>query len=368
MITDIEPAIEAIEHGLLNPRAQSDGPLKKMELIRRMAHYKVPGVSIALVDQGELAWARGYGILEAGSGKAVTPQTIFQAASISKTMTGLVALHLVEDGTLDLDADVNDFLRSWKVPKSKHTQERKVTLRGLLSHTAGMGVHGYPGVPAGSQLPTLLQILDGKPPASLRPVRVVQAPGKEFLYSSGGYLVAQQMIEDVTGRALPELVQEWVLDRLVMVNSSFTILLPEKFLPQAATAHRRTGDPVPGKWHIYPEQAAACLWTTPCDLALLVIEVLRSYQNKSNLVLSQEMTRQMLVPQKSLGGLGFNVVIKDGLTRFGHPGWNEGFHSIMLGCLETGQGLIWMTNGENGRKLGWEISRGLAEVVGWTWW
>ncbi len=267
MMTDLARAIEAVEHGLLNPRAQADSPLKKMELVKRMAHYKVPGVSVALVDQGELAWARGYGEMEAGSGKAVTPETIFQAASISKTITGLVALHLVENGTLDLDADVNDFLRSWKVPKSKHTQERTVTLRGLLSHTAGMGVQGYPGYPAGSQLPTLLQILDGRPPALPKPVRVVQSPGKEFIYSGGGYLVAQQMIEDVTGIALPELVQEWVLDRLEMANSSFTTLLPEKFLPQAATAHLRTGDPVPGKWHLYPEQAAACLWTTPSDLA-----------------------------------------------------------------------------------------------------
>jgi hypothetical protein len=135
-----------------------------------------------------------------------------------------------------------------------------------------------------------------------------------------------------------------------------------------ATAHRKTGEPVPGKWHTYPEQAPASLWTTPSDLAHLIVQVLKSYENESNLVLSSEMTRQMLIPQMSLGGLGFNIVKKDGMTRFGHPGWNEGFHSIMIGCPETGQGVVWMTNGENGRHLGWEVSRGLAEIVRWSWW
>ena len=339
-----------------------------------MKYHKVPGFSVAFIDQEELAWTKGYGVLEAGSETPVTNETIFQAASISKPVTGMVALHLVEVGLLDLDADANDFLRSWKIPKSKYTQVRpdgvhpKVTLRGLLSHTAGLGIRGYPGYPSGSELPTLQQILKGEPPATSKPVRVVQAPGEAFNYSSGGYLVVQQMIEDVTGRSLVVLAEEIIFDKLGMGNSTFDSRLPQAYLPRAATAHRKTGEPVPGKWHTYPEQAAASLWTTPSDLACLIIEVLKSNKNESNLVLSSEMTRQMLIPQMSLGGLGFNVVIRDGMTRFGHPGWNEGFHNIMLGCPETGQGIVWMTNGENGRRLGWEVDRGLAEIVRWSWW
>jgi len=373
-LTELERAIQAIEHGLLPVTRSEERPARKRELSQRMKHYKVPGFSTAFIYQEGLAWAKGYGVMEAGGEKPVTTDTIFQAASISKPVTGMVALHLVEAGLLDLDADANGFLRSWKIPKSKYTQVRPdgvhptVTLRGLLSHTAGMNIQGYRGYPSGRELPTLQQILNGEPPANSRPVRVAQAPGKAFKYSGGGYLVVQQMIEDVTGRPLAVLAKEFIFDKLGMANSTFDSRLPRAYLPRAASAHRRTGEPVPGKWHTYPEQAAASLWTTPSDLARLIIEVLKSLKNESNLVLSAKMTRQMLVPQMSLGGLGFNVVIKDGMTRFGHPGWNEGFHSIMLGCPETGQGFVWMTNGENGRGLGHEASRGLAEIVRWSWW
>jgi CubicO group peptidase (beta-lactamase class C family) len=356
-----------------------------MKLLDRLVHYKVPGISVAFVYQEELAWAKGFGVVEAGGEKPVTGETIFQAASISKPVTVMVALHLVEAGLLDLDADVNDVLRSWKVPKSKHTQARPdgvcpadgvrpvVTLRGLLSHSAGLNIRGYRGYTAGRQLPTLQQILNGEPPANSKPVRVTQAPGKAYKYASGGYIVVQQMIEDVTGRPLAVLAKELIFDKLGMANSTFDSRLPQAYLPQAATAHRKTGEPVPGKWHTYPEQAAASLWTTPSDLARLLVEVLKSYKNESNLVLSAEMTRQMLAPQVSIGvdwycGLGFNIVTKNGMTRIGHPGWNEGFHCIMLGCLEIGQGEVWMTNGENGRHLGLELSRGLAEIVRWSWW
>lgn len=373
-MTELARVIQAIEHGLLKPTRSEDRPVKKMDLDKRMRSYKVPGFSAAFIDQDELVWTGGYGVMEAGSEKSVTDETIFQAASISKPVTGMVALHLVSNGLLDLDADVNEVLRTWKVPDSKFTKERpdgvcpKVTLRGLLSHTAGINIYGYPGYPFDSEIPTLQQILNGKPPANSKPVRVVREPGKAFKYSGGGYLVVQQMIEDVTGRPLAALAKEVIFDKLGMANSTFDSKLPQEYIPRAATGHQKTGEPVPGKWHNYPEQAAASLWSTPSDLACLIIEVLKSLKNESNCVLSAEMTRQMLIPQMSLGGLGFNVVIKDGLTRFGHPGWNEGFHSIILGCPEAGQGVVWMTNGEKGRRLYRELSRGLAEVVQWSWW
>ena len=373
-MSELEQAIQAIEHGLSEVRRGGQRPAKKMELVKRMAQYKVPGVSVAFIDREELVWTKGYGVMETGGEKPVTNETIFQAASISKPITAMVALHLVEAGLLDLDADANIFLRSWKIPKNKYTQARSdgthpnVTLRGLLSHTAGLNIRGYTGYTFDRQLPSLQQILNGEPPANSKPVRVMQTPGKDFRYSGGGYLVVQQMIEDVSGKPLAVLAKEIIFHKLGMTSSAFDSKLPDVYLPYAATGHNKSCEPVRGKWHIYPEQAAASLWTTPTDLAHLIIEVLKSLKNESNLALSAEMTRQMLIPQMSLGGLGFNVIIKDGMTRFGHPGWNVGFHSLMLGCPETGQGIIWMTNGENGKHLGWEISRGLAEVVKWSWW
>jgi CubicO group peptidase (beta-lactamase class C family) len=295
----------------------------------------------------------------------VTPGTIFQAASNSKPVTAMAALSLVEAGVLDLDADVNQSLRSWQVPENEHTKEHKVTLRRLLSHTAGLSVSGYLGYPAGSQLPTLQQILDGESPANSEPVRVVQMPGKGFMYSGGGYVVVQQLIQDVTGKSLAGLAQELVFDKLGMENSTFEPILPERYLSQAAVAHRDNGNPLPGKWHTYPEGAPASLWSTPSDYAHLIVEVLKSYKGASGLVLSPGMTRQMLTPQVGWIGLAFVVEEKDGCTWITHGGWNEGFHSDFLGFLDAGQGLVWMTNGENGKFLGHEVIRGLAKTFGW---
>lgn len=380
-MNEFEQAIEAIEHGLLEVNRNGEPLTWKMELSQRMKHYKVPGFSAAFVYQEELAWVKGFGVMEAGSERPVTAETIFQAASISKSLTAIIALHLVEAGLLDLDVDANEFLHSWKIPKSKHTQARadgvipKVTLRRLLSHSAGLGIHGYRGYPADRELPTLQQILKGEPPANSQPVRVIQAPGKAYHYSSGGFLVVQQMIEDSTGRPLAGLAKEFIFDQLGMTSSTFDTRLPETLLPRAATAHRRSGEPLPGKWHLYPEQAAASLWTTPSDLGRLIVEILKSFRNKSRLVLSPEMTRLMLTPQANIGvdwdcGFALNTIDlkKYGWTTVGHPGWNEGFHSILLFCLQTGQGLVWMTNGENGRRLYFEASHGLSDVVKWSWW
>ncbi len=377
-MTQLERAIEAVECGLLPATRKPDRPVRKRELGERMKHYKVPGFSIALVDREEAAWARGYGLREVGCDDPVTPETLFQAASVSKTVTAIVALRLVDQGLLDLEADVNEVLRSWKVPQSKHLQPqpegkpRAVTLRGLLSHTAGMSVRSYPGYPTGASLPDLRQILDGLPPARSRPVRVSLPPGTEFHYSSGGSMVVQQMVEDVTGKPLARLAQEWIFDPLGMRRSTFDRRLPQDADPLVAAAHR-DGKPVPGKWRMYPELAAAGLWSTPSDLARLVAELIKSYKNESNRVLSAQMTREMMAPQMEVRGRGFSVgmgfflVIQDGETSFGRPGWNEGFHSLFGGVLETGQGFAWMCNGEKGNRLGFEVTQGLSKVSGWKW-
>ncbi len=365
-MTDLELAIQAIESGLLAAKTAEGRPARKNELHKRMAYYRVPGFSIALIDQDALAWAKGYGVLEAGGEEMVTNESIFQAASISKPVSAMVALNLVEGGLLDLDTDVNEMLHTWKVPENKHTQVNKVTLRGLLSHTSGLSIKGYPGYPVGSQLPTLRQILNGESPANSKPARVRQPPGAGYRYSGGGYVLVQQLIEDVTGRELAGLAQDLIFDRLGMVNSTFISQLPKAYIPQAAAAHRRSGELVPGKWHIYPEQAAASLWSTPSDLARLIVEVFKSYKNESNLVLSADMTRQMLTPHVSWVGLGFPIIKMDAGIKFVHPGHNEGFHSLLVGCPDTGQGLVWMANGENGKRLGREVMRLLPESFGWS--
>jgi CubicO group peptidase (beta-lactamase class C family) len=364
-VINLERALQAVEGNLLTAHTIQGLPQERWGLRDRMDFYRVPGFSIALVDQEKIAWAQRYGVLEAGGDSLVMEETIFQAASISKPVCAVLALRLVEAGLLDLDADVNQALRSWQVPENENTREKKVTLRGLLSHTAGLSVSGYRGYPAGTPRPTLRQVLDGAPPAASEPVRVFQAPGEGFTYSGGGYLVVQQLLEDVTGWPLEELAREWIFDPLGMSDSTFEPVLPDSYLFQAATAHKVDGHPVPGKWHTYPEQAAASLWSTPTDLARLMVEILKSHKVESGRVLSPEMTRQMLTPQVGWMGLGWVVVEEGGWTRFDHPGWNEGFHSYLAGWPGAGQGVVWMANGENGKLLGQEVVRGLAEVFGW---
>lgn len=368
-MTDLERAVQAVENGLRTAVAIQGRPQRPLSLRQRMDYYRVPGFSIALIEQAELAWAQGYGVLEAGGTAEVTPTRLFQAASISKPATAMVALHLVESGVLSLDSDVNDALRSWHVPENEHTRESKVTLRGLLSHTAGLSVSGYSGYPAGAALPSLPQILDGIPPAIPDPVRVMQPPASAYAYSGGGYVLAQLLMEDVTGRSLAELAQEFIFAPLGMRNSTFELPLPQAYHAQATAAHGESGAPIPGKWHSYPEGAAAGLWSTPSDLARLICEVLRSQRGESQRgepprVLSAAMTRQMLTPQVGWVGLGFPILETDGQVRFEHSGANEGYRCLMAGYPATRRGIVWMTNGEYGHLLGREVMRALQDVFG----
>jgi CubicO group peptidase (beta-lactamase class C family) len=201
----------------------------------------VPGVSIAVVDGGKLAWARGYGVTRAGSNDPVTPSTLFPAASISKAVTATATLRLVEQGRLALDEDVNVYLRSWKVPDSEYTTSEKVTLRHLLSHTAGTGVHMFPCYREGEPLPTLVEELDGIPPAKTAPVRVEAVPGTTWRYSGGGVLVEQLVLTDVTGEPFPALLRDLVLAPLGMDDSTFEQPVPSPLRARLAVEHDFAG-------------------------------------------------------------------------------------------------------------------------------
>jgi CubicO group peptidase (beta-lactamase class C family) len=328
-----------------------------------MAFYNVPGVSIAMINNGKLEWARGYGVLEAGGARPVTAETRFQAASISKPVAAMAALALVEQGKLSLDEDVNLKLTSWHLPDNEFTTSQQVTVRRLLSHSAGLTIHGFPGYAANQAVPTLKQILDGQmPPANTGPIRVDMVPGKQLRYSGGGYTLLQQLMMDVTGRPFPELLQEVVLGRIGMSHSTFTQPLPKELEVAAATAHRQNGEPIKGRWHTYPEMAAAGLWTTPSDLALFAIDLLESAQNKPNKVLSPEMSRQMLTKQAGSYGLGVSL----GDKVFSHGGSNEGFTCILVVHIDTAQGAVIMTNSDNGPPLFNEILRAISHEYNWT--
>ena len=360
----IEARIARVENGLLPPIVVAGRPQPGMTLASRLAALKVPGASVAVIDGGAVEWARGYGVTEAGTATAVTPRTLFQAASISKPVAALAALRLVEQEKLALDEDVNLKLRSWKVPENDFTKAEKVTLRRLLSHTAGLTVSGFSGYPADAPVPSLVQILDGEKPANSAAIRVNAVPGTIWRYSGGGFTVAQQLMIDVTGRAFPALMADLVLRPAGMDDSTYEQPLPESRRSAAASGHASDGKLLPGRYHTYPEMAAAGLWTTPTDLAKFLLEIRRALEGRSP-VLSQALAREMTTAVKPGYGLGLSLSGTGSSASYGHGGSNEGFKCDMRLFVESGRGAIIMTNGDRGGFLAAEILRAVAREYGW---
>jgi CubicO group peptidase (beta-lactamase class C family) len=324
------------------------------EFIRKqMQKRHVPGLSIAIIQDGKLIKAKGYGFIDKNGSAPVTPTTLFQAGSISKSVAAVGALQLTQEGKLQLDEDVNTKLKTWKVPENEFTKDKKVTLRGLLSHTTGLTVHGFPGYQVGAPIPTVRQILDGSSPANTAAVRVDFVPGTRWRYSGGGYTVIQQLITDVTGQPFPQFMQTTVLAPLGMAQSTFQQPLPVDKAKMTATGHSRERDLIKGRWHIYPEMAAAGLWTTPSDLARFAMGIQNALAGKPGAVLSKQMARQMLTDQKDKDGLGVFLEGEGNTMRFGHNGRDEGFDALMTAGAQTGQGVIIMINAnDNSRMLG----------------
>ena len=360
---DIEARIRRVESGLLTYHVVR-GETPALTIQERLREYRVAGVSVAVINGGRIEWARGWGEAQAGSGIPVDTATLFQAASISKPVAAVAALRLVQEGRLALDEDVNARLRSWRVPDSPFTTAEKVTLRRLLSHSAGTTQHGFPGYAAGAAVPTVVQILDGQAPANTRPVRVDTVPGSRWRYSGGGYTIAQLLMEDATGRPFAELMREQVLEPAGMRHSTYAQPLPADRAGQAAAAHAGDGQPIAGRHHTYPELAAAGLWTTPSDLARLAIDLQRAYNGETGRILSPETARLMLTRQAGTYGLGFGVGGEGDSLRFEHGGSNQGFRAFFMALAQTGQGIVVMTNGEGGGELGMEIMRALAREYG----
>jgi CubicO group peptidase (beta-lactamase class C family) len=358
-----EAKIREVTQNLL-PAVQIKGRSSTMNLADRMEHYKIPGVSIAVINNGRIEWARGFGVKDAGTKEPVAAETLFQAGSISKPVAATAALRMVQDQKLDLDENVNTKLKTWKVPDNEFTEKKRVTLRGLLSHTAGLTVHGFPGYATDVPLPTLIQVLDGAKPANTAAIRVDIEPGSKWRYSGGGYTIMQQLLIDVTGKPFPEILNQTVLSRAGMTHSTYQQPLSASWQSRTATAHRK-GEAIKGRWHIYPEMAAAGLWTTASDLALFAIDIQRSLAGTSNKVLSPSMAKLMVTPVKNNYGLGLAIEGDGDSARFGHGGVDEGFEAYLTAYEKGGWGAVVMTNGAGGSALAQEIVRAIAKVYAW---
>jgi CubicO group peptidase (beta-lactamase class C family) len=350
--------IARIESSLMIPLQLEGRPVEEYTIQERMAHWGVPGVSVAVIDRGGVAWTRAWGVKDVATGDPVTPTTLFQAASISKPVAVMGMLRLVEAGRLDLDEPVGSYLSSWAVPDNGFPEP--VTLRRLASHTAGTNVHGFPGYGRSAERPTTAGVLRGE--GNTDAVVVELEPGSQWRYSGGGTTILQLVIEDVTGQAFEDYMASAVLGPAGMSHSTFAQPLPEDRWNDAAAGHRSDGSRVDEDWHVYPEKAAAGLWTTPADLARLAVEVQRSLLGESDAVLSQEMTGTMLQPVQNGYGLGFSIEPETG--RFGHGGANEGFRAT-LAAFRDGRGLAIMTNSDEGAAVAQELMMAIAREYGW---
>ena len=357
-----ETQIKRVEQGLLPSVLIKGDP--GWSIADRMKYYKVPGLSIAVIKDFKLDWARAYGVKDVQTNEPVTTETLFQAGSISKSVNATVAMKKVEQGKISLDENINDKLTSWKVPDNEFTAKRKVTLREILSHTAGLTVHGFPGYAVDEKVPTLQQVLDGTPPANTAAVRVDLEPGTKFRYSGGGTTISQLAIMDIEKKPYPEIARETVLAPLGMTNSTYSQPLPDDWRRKVATGYRQNGNEVEGKIHVYPEMAAAGLWTTPTDLAKFAIEMQLSLTDRSNKILKRESVQTMTTGVLEDVGLGFFVEKHDDAIYFGHGGADEGFRAEMLVSRDKGYGVVVMANSDNGQILR-EVMRGVAHEYAW---
>ena len=348
---------------------ESDMPRRLDDVMKRLA---IPGASVTAIESGEIAWASGWGLTDSVTSAPVTPSTLFQAGSISKPVAALCALRLIASGDLELDAPINDRLTSWRLPTNSGWEAR-ITVRHLLSHTAGTTVHGFPGYRRDVPIPTLIDVLDGR--GNTAPVRVRTIPGYQYSYSGGGYLVLQQLLIDITGSAFPELVDQIVLKPLGMLDSTFAQPLPDGLWERAASGHRTGGGRVTCKWHVYPEMSAGGLWTTSSDLARFIGSVWGARRGQSDPILPLELAEEMLTQQAPNFQVGLGLKLNAGIgmsfrgegsgLRFGHGGDDQGFVAMMLIYTETGDGAVVMTNSDDGLLVIKPLLEALSRHSGW---
>ncbi|MDP3517587.1 MAG: serine hydrolase domain-containing protein [Pseudohongiella sp.] len=355
--------IQAIQ-GIQTQSSERLGDFTIDELLQEL---DVPGVSIAVIKDFRIHWAKAYGIADKHTGKPVDINTKFQAASISKAVNAMALLNAAEDGLIDIDTNINHYLSSWEIPHSEYTQNSVVTAKMLASHISGLGDGlGFPGYEPDDQIPTLVQILDGEEPAKTRAVRMARPPGSAYHYSGGGSTILQLALIDIYKLPYDVILMQNVLEPLGMTNSTFAQPLSAELDINAARAHTQSGIVERHKWNVYPELAAAGLWTTPTDLAIFLIESQLSLRGESNIVLTATSTEQMMSPV-GVGphAVGYTITKHGEGWYFGHGGSNHGFRANMAAHKTKGYGYVVMTNSSQGSLLISELGRRIQAAYSW---
>lgn len=360
----VQEKIKQVENNI-SGWVQIEGVKSVWTLPERMKYYHVNGLSIAVIHNYKLEWAKGYGWADSAMQIPVTTQTLFQAASISKSLNAVGVLKLAQEKKINIHTDINSYLKSWQLPASKFTADKKVTVYNLLNHTAGLNVHGFLGYEKGDSIPSIAQILNGEKPANSEAVRSYAVPGTKVEYSGGGVLISQLIVMDITREPYAKYQWDEVLKPLGMTHSFYTQPPPKNKTALLATGYDTNGKAIKGKYHIYPELAPAGLWTNPIDLSKFIIETQLSYEGKSNKVLSQTMTKEILTPFKgSDAGLGVFIDSIGNRAYFQHGGSNEGFKSQYFASLTGGDGVVVMVNSDQDAILR-DVINSVAQAYNW---
>jgi CubicO group peptidase (beta-lactamase class C family) len=357
--------IDAVEKGLLEAVSIKGLKSKAKTIEEQMQYYRVPGVSIAVLDQFAVAWAKGYGNKQQGITDPVVPDTLFQAGTLTMALTAAAALRAADNGQIDLDGDINAYIKGWSLTAQSDAGGDAVTPLGLLMHTAGISDQTYSGYLAGSELPDLSAILKGGKPASTPLIWRRWPAGDEPRFSQPGYLILQKILTDTSGTDFPSFMETSILAPAGMSHSRYAAGLPEDIQYRAASGHLREGRPLEGRWREHPELAVSGLWTTASDLARFALTLISDARDTTNVILSPSAARRMLTPQLYNQGIAFTVDDAGDNLNFHMRGTAEGYRAFLVAYPAKGQGAVLLTNSDNGQYLIEEILRALAAAYGW---
>ena len=274
-------------------------------------------------------------------------------------------MRLIERGIFDIDNDISEYLIGYEVP-TYDGNKHKITLRQLLSHHAGLNLHGFAGYQQGQRIPTVEQILRGAFPSNHLKLKMIKNPETGFQYSGGGYILAQKIVTDVCNREFNDVMNDLVLSPFSMMYSTFSQPLPIERINEIAFGYSPHSLQLHGGYCIMPELSAAGLWTTPSDLARFGIEFMKALKNESDAL--KKDTAELMVTEaydNSPYGIGFRVIKGEKGLSFGHNGSNFGYLSNMEFFPDNGSGMVVMLNSSIGMDVGIEVSNAIKETYNW---